>query len=82
MHRLTAMAMIGFGLALLPGPAAASQQGEDVLKGWKRMDACAREAQAAHPDYDAASNRAREEALKACLENGNLPPRQPLPPPR
>ncbi len=81
MHRLTALATLGFALALLSGPAAASQQGENVLKGWKRMDACARDAQAAHPDYTAAANRAREDALKTCLENGNLPPRQPLPPP-
>jgi hypothetical protein len=80
MHRLIAVAIVGFGLAILPGLAAASQQGENVLKGWKRMDACAQQAQAAHPDYTTAANQAREEALKTCLENGNLPPRQPLPP--
>jgi hypothetical protein len=82
MHRLTAIAAIGFGLAMLPGSAAASQQGEKVLKSWKRMDTCAQQAQAAYPDYTAASNRAREAALKTCLESGNLPPRQPLSPPR
>jgi hypothetical protein len=47
------------------------------------MDVCAQQAQAAHPDYTASANAAREEALKNCLEGGNLPPRQPLlPPPR
>lgn len=68
-------------LVLVPVLAAASQQGESALKNWKRMDACAREAQAAHPDYTAASNAARDAALKTCLENGNLPSRQPLSPP-
>jgi hypothetical protein len=82
MHRLTAIAAVGFGLVILPGLAAASQQGENVLKSWKRMDACTQQAREAHPDYTAAANRAREEALKTCLENGNLPPRQPLLPPR
>jgi hypothetical protein len=79
MHRLIAAAMIGLAC---PGLAAASQQGENVMKNWKRMDTCVEQAQTAHPDYTAASNAAREEALKNCLENGNLPPRQsPSPPP-
>jgi hypothetical protein len=72
MHRLTAAATVG--LALIPGLAVASQQGENALKSWKRADACAQQAQAAHPDYTTTANRAREEALKTCLENGNLPP--------
>ena len=81
MCRLIAAAMRG--IALVPSLAAASQQGELVLKSWKRMDACAQTAQTAHPDYTAASNAAREAALKACLENGNLPPRRmPAPPAR
>lgn len=79
MCRLPALAMLG--IALLPGRAAATQQGEAAIRNWKRMDACAKQAQRAHPDYTAASNRAREAALKTCLENGNLPPRQPLSPP-
>jgi hypothetical protein len=79
MYRLIAAALIG--VALFPGLAAATQQGESVIKNWKRMDACAKQAQAAHPDYTAASNAAREEALKTCLENGNLPPRRSLSPP-
>ncbi|HJU19485.1 MAG TPA: hypothetical protein VJ770_23770 [Stellaceae bacterium] len=79
MIRPIAAALIG--LALTPGPAAASQQGENALKNWKRMDSCAQQAQTAHPDYTAASNEAREAALKTCLENGSLPPRQPLSPP-
>ncbi|MGH7111193.1 MAG: hypothetical protein ACREFK_12300 [Stellaceae bacterium] len=68
-------------LVLAPALALASQQGTVAIKNWKRMDACARQAQAAHPDYTAASNAARAAALKTCLENGNLPPRQPLSPP-
>jgi hypothetical protein len=77
MSRLLAAAIAIFCLLPPSGPAAASQQGERVIKNWKRMDACARAAQAAHPDYTAAANRARDEALKTCLESGNLPPRSP-----
>ena len=79
MCRLFAAAMIC--LALVPGRGAASQQGERVLKNWKRMDACTRQAETAYPDYTASANAAREQALKTCLENGNLPPRRPLSPP-
>lgn len=68
-------------LVLAPALAAASQQGESAIKNWKRMDACTRQAQIAHPDYTTAANAAREAALKTCLENGNLPPRRSLPPP-
>jgi hypothetical protein len=39
MCRLIAAALIG--VALFPGLAAATQQGESVIKNWKRMDACA-----------------------------------------
>lgn len=79
MCRLIAAATLW--LVLASAPAVASLQGESAIKNWKRMDACTRQAQAAHPDYTAASNAAREAALKTCLENGNLPPRQPLSPP-
>jgi len=51
---------------------------------WKSADKCAKQAQAAYPDYSAEANAKREAKLKECLSNGNLPPRQPLsqPPPR
>lgn len=80
MGRPTAAAMLC--VVLLSGPARASPQGDAAVKRWKEMDACAREAHVAHPDYTAAANAAREAALQSCLESGNLPPRRPLAPPQ
>jgi hypothetical protein len=41
------------------------------------MDACAKQAQAAFPDFTAASDAGRDAYLKQCLEANNLPPRSP-----
>jgi membrane protease subunit (stomatin/prohibitin family) len=74
----TAVALVLFALA-----AEASQQGQTALKSFKQMDNCARQAQAAYPDFTAESNAKRDAKLKECLNSGNLPPRQPSsPPPR
>ena len=64
--------------------ARATQPGKTVLTNWKIMDACARQAQAAYPEYNAESNAKRDAKLKECLRGGQLAPRQPLsqPPPR
>ena len=76
------------GLALLflllaPTAAqAATQQGTVATKNWKTMDQCAREAQAAFPDFTADANAKRDARLKECLEGKNLPPREPLAPER
>jgi hypothetical protein len=71
---------------LLPfiGTAEASQQALGVIGSWKGADRCAKQAQAAYPDYSAEANAKRDAALKNCLNGGNLAPRQPLsqPPPR
>jgi len=71
-------------LLLLAGTAQASQQGQGVVNSWKAADKCAKQAQAAYPDYNAEANAKRDAKLKECLNAGNLPPRQPLslPPPR
>jgi len=71
-------------LLLFTGAAEASQQGQVVLSYWKAADKCAKQAQAAYPDYNAESNAKRDAKLKECLNAGNLTPRQPLsePPPR
>jgi hypothetical protein len=71
-------------LLLLIGTAEASQQAVGVLNSWKAADKCAKETQAAHPDYSAEANAKRDAALKDCLNVRNLAPRQPLsqPPPR
>jgi hypothetical protein len=79
------MNRLGFPLAalllLLIGTAEASQQGQAVVSSWKAADNCAKQAQAAYPDYSAEANAKRDAKLKECLSNGNLAPRQPLSPP-
>jgi hypothetical protein len=62
-------------LALSAAPAIASQQGVIAMKNWKSMDLCAKEAQAAFPDFTPEANAKRDEKLKECLEGKNLPPR-------
>jgi len=57
---------------------AASQQGRDVSVNWRTADNCAKQAQAAYPDYSAESNTKRDTRLKECLRLYNLSPRQPL----
>jgi hypothetical protein len=71
-------------LLLLIGTAEASQQGQTAAAYWKAADKCAKEAQAAYPDYSADANAKRDAKLKECLNASNLAPRQPLsqPPPR
>ena len=68
-------------LLLLAGTAQASQQGQGVVNSWKAADKCAKQAQAAYPDYNAGANAKRDAKLKECLNAGNLAPRQPLSPP-
>ena len=63
--------------------AAATQEGLTAIANWKAMDNCAKQAQAAFPDFNADSNAKRDAQLKQCLEGANLPPRQPaMPAPR
>jgi len=71
-------------LLFLIGTAEASQQAIGVINSWKAADKCAKQAQAAYPDYSAEANAKRDSALKSCLNGGNLAPRQPLsqPPPK
>ena len=81
------MNRLGFliaALLLFAGAAEASQQGQVVLNNWKAADKCAKQAQAAYPDYSAEANAKRDAKLKECLSGGNLAPRQPVsqPPPR
>ena len=68
-------------LLLLAGTAQATQQGQGVVNSWKAADKCAKQAQAAYPDYNAEANAKRDAKLKECLNAGNLAPRQPLSPP-
>ena len=81
MNRLgMALLILALLLALAPGAARASQQGVVAMKNWKTMDLCAKEAQAAFPDFTADSQAKRDAKLKECLAGKNLPPREPLAP--
>jgi len=73
---LLAVALVSAGSG-----ADATQQGQGALIKWKGMDVCAKQAQAAYPDYNAESNAKRDAKLKECLNAQGLPPRQPLPAP-
>lgn len=65
------------------GTAAATQPGVTAMARWKTMDACAKQAQAAFPDFTADAGAKRDAMLKQCLESNNLPPRRPeMPAPR
>jgi hypothetical protein len=78
------MNRLGFliaALLLFAGAAEASQQGQVVLNNWKAADKCAKQAQAAYPDYSVEANAKRDAKLKECLNASNLAPRQPLSPP-
>ena len=77
-----ALPILALALLLAPGSARASQQGVVATKNWKSMDLCAKEAQAAFPDYSADSQAKRDAKLKECLAGENLPPREPLAPGR
>lgn len=65
-------------LMLSPIGARATQQGRTAIIYWKQMDICARQAQAAYPEYNAEANAKRDAKLKECLNAYGLPPRQPL----
>jgi hypothetical protein len=58
--------------------ARATQQGQTALRSWKVMDACARQAQTAYPEFSADANAKRDAKLKECLNANGLPPREPL----
>jgi hypothetical protein len=74
------VALIAAGLLLASVDADATQQGQGALVNWKRMDVCAKQAQAAYPEYNVESNTKRDAKLKECLNANGLPPRQPVAP--
>ncbi|MFI4948661.1 MAG: hypothetical protein ACHQC9_07665 [Alphaproteobacteria bacterium] len=76
------LALSLFVLVLVPATAWASAQGLLVVKNWNAMDQCAREAQAAFPDYTAEAYAKRDAKEKECLAAKNLAPREPLAPGR
>jgi hypothetical protein len=73
---------VAIAIALSAGTAGATGQGMATIARWKTMDTCAKQAQAAFPDFTADANAKREAKLKDCLNANNLPPREPLAPPQ
>jgi NAD(P)H-dependent FMN reductase len=69
-------------LGVSAGTARATSQGMTAIARWKTMDTCAKQAQAAFPDFTPDANAKREAKLKDCLNANNLPPREPLAPPQ
>jgi hypothetical protein len=65
-------------LVLSAGGTQATQSGQAALQSWRVMDVCAKQAQAAYPEYNTESNAKRDAKLKECLNANHLPPRQPL----
>lgn len=81
MSRFAVAFVLSIPLALAAaGAHATSAQANAVMTKWKSADKCTRQAQTAFPDYTAEANAKRDAALKACLEGGGLPPREPLSP--
>lgn len=65
-------------LAVLVGPGSAmatSLNGNVMMRNWARSDRCAAAAQKQFPDFSAESNAKRDNAMKQCLAQSNLPPR-------
>jgi hypothetical protein len=78
-----AIPAVVFLLALAPGlTQGASQQASGVMKNWKTGDNCAKQAQAAFPDFTPEANAKRDAKLKECLETNRLAPRESLAPGR
>ena len=51
-------------LGFLAGSAHATGQGNTAIQKWKTMDVCARQAQAAFPDFTPYSNAKRDAKLR------------------
>jgi hypothetical protein len=76
MIRLAATLAAAFLLCTVT--AQGSQQGQQAMRNFKAMDNCAKQAQAAYPEFNAVANAKRDAKLKECLNAGALPPRQPV----
>jgi len=81
MNRFAAALLLSMPIVLgVEAAEANSVQGNIVLQRWKVSDKCARQAQAAFPDFTPDANAKRDASLKACLQDQALPTREPLAP--
>jgi ABC-type glycerol-3-phosphate transport system substrate-binding protein len=78
MIRCAALAALLVVLAVSASAFATSVNGNVMIRQWASSDRCAAAAQRAFPDYTAEANAKRDNAMKQCLANGNLPPRSDL----
>ncbi|MFZ2006808.1 MAG: hypothetical protein WB697_13595 [Stellaceae bacterium] len=73
-YRVAAIAVLA--VLLSPGSAmATSLNGNVMMRNWAASDRCAAAARKQFPDFSAESNAKRDNAMKQCLAQGNLPPR-------
>lgn len=75
MRRCAALAALLAVLTLSSGAWATSINGTYMMKTWASSDRCAAAAQRQFPDYTPESNAKRDNAMKQCLAQSNLPPR-------
>ena len=77
MIQRAAFAAIFLGLSVPPAMAI-SLNGNVMMRNWAASDHCAAQAQKQFPDYTPEANAKRDNAMKQCLAQGELPPRQDL----
>jgi len=75
MIRRAALAALVLALSAPPAAMAASLNGNNMMRTWVASDRCAAAAQKQFPDFTAESNAKRDNAMKQCLAQSNLPPR-------
>jgi len=78
MIRRAALAALLIVPAISGSALATSLNGNNMMREWAGSDRCAAAAQKQFPDYTAESNAKRDAAMKQCLANSMLPPRQSL----
>jgi hypothetical protein len=72
------LATVIIALAIPGSVMAASMNGNIMIRNWAASDRCSAAAQRQFPDYTPESNAKRDNAMKQCLANNYLPPRQDL----
>ena len=81
---MTRFLMAGLLAVFAAGPSWAGPQSlqQNSFATWKAEDNCVHQAFRQFPDYTPESNAKRNEAMRQCLDRGQLPPRADLTPPQ
>ena len=72
------LAAVIMALTISGSAMAVTMNGNAMMQRWNASDRCAAQAQKQFPDYTPEANAKRDNAMKQCLANGYLPPRQDL----